>query len=194
MPTWLVVGACVSTEFGDEGFVRFVGTTSFRDGIWVGVELVRPKGKNNGSVQGVKYFECAPEHGLFARPQKLKQRTADSSSSSSGACGGGSETARPRSGTLAAAAPLPTLRSHVTLRSAGQQIVAASGAVSMMQKLATSVRPAASSNPRPRPSPLALTTKLASNVRPATPSNTSPGAAHAPWRHTHAPYPRAMIA
>lgn len=28
-------------------------------------------GKNNGTVQGVKYFECRPKSGLFVRPDKL---------------------------------------------------------------------------------------------------------------------------
>lgn len=41
-----------------KGTVRFVGNTKFRDGIWVGLELESPAGKNNGEVQGVKYFSC----------------------------------------------------------------------------------------------------------------------------------------
>jgi len=67
----IVVGTRVWTEFGDEGVVRFVGPTSFREGEWVGVELLRPKGKNDGTVKGVRYFTCQPEHGLFARAPKL---------------------------------------------------------------------------------------------------------------------------
>ena len=53
-----VTGARVRTEFGDEGTIRFRGLTSFRDGEWLGIELERPKGKNDGSVQGVRYFDC----------------------------------------------------------------------------------------------------------------------------------------
>jgi kinesin family protein 13 len=30
-------------------------------------------GKNNGSVQGVQYFECGAKSGLFVRPDKLLQ-------------------------------------------------------------------------------------------------------------------------
>jgi len=67
----LAVGDRVLTEFGDEGHVRFIGETAFRPGVWVGVALLRPKGKNDGTVQGVRYFECPPDHGLFARAQKL---------------------------------------------------------------------------------------------------------------------------
>ena len=41
-----------------KGFVRFVGPTDFADGVWVGVELEEPRGKNNGTVDGRKYFNC----------------------------------------------------------------------------------------------------------------------------------------
>ena len=40
--------------------------------IWVGVEFDKPCGKNDGSVNGVRYFECKPNHGLFAHPSKFK--------------------------------------------------------------------------------------------------------------------------
>jgi hypothetical protein len=54
-----------------QGIVQFVGQTSFASGIWVGIKLEVPLGKNNGIVQGVKYFLCLPLHGLFVRPQQL---------------------------------------------------------------------------------------------------------------------------
>ena len=66
------MGERVRTEFGDEGTVRFCGTTHFRPGEWVGVELDRPKGKNDGCVQGVRYFECDECHGLFTRAENLQ--------------------------------------------------------------------------------------------------------------------------
>ncbi|KAJ2359129.1 hypothetical protein IWW50_003982 [Coemansia erecta] len=53
------------------GCVRFVGRTQFRQGFWVGVEYDEPVGKNDGSVNGVKYFTCAPGHGSFVRPDKV---------------------------------------------------------------------------------------------------------------------------
>lgn len=49
------------------GTVRFVGTTSFQTGEWVGVELEEASGKNDGSVQGKRYFECAAGYGIFCR-------------------------------------------------------------------------------------------------------------------------------
>ena len=35
-----------------EGTLRFLGKTSFASGLWAGVQLDRPVGKNDGSVAG----------------------------------------------------------------------------------------------------------------------------------------------
>jgi dynactin 1 len=53
---------------GRHAIVRFVGTTEFQEGEWVGVEMDMPTGKNNGTVQGVQYFECRDRYGMFVRP------------------------------------------------------------------------------------------------------------------------------
>ena len=37
-------------------------------GLWLGVELVDPVGKNNGSLEGTQYFSCINNHGLFVKP------------------------------------------------------------------------------------------------------------------------------
>lgn len=66
------VGDRVAIEGGKQGQVAFYGTTEFSRGVWVGVVLETAEGKNNGHVNGVQYFECPPNHGLFIRPQKLK--------------------------------------------------------------------------------------------------------------------------
>ncbi len=65
------VGDHVLVEGGKQGVVAFCGQTQFARGVWVGVVLEVPEGKNNGVVAGVQYFDCEPNHGLFTRPQKL---------------------------------------------------------------------------------------------------------------------------
>ncbi len=57
---------------GAEAIIRFTGQTAFIPGVWVGVELEDSSGKNDGSVQGVRYFECPLGHGMFVRPASLK--------------------------------------------------------------------------------------------------------------------------
>jgi len=59
------------------GTIRHAGATSFAEGALVGIELDLEKGKNDGSVQGVRYFTCTPGHGLFLRPEKIKATTTD---------------------------------------------------------------------------------------------------------------------
>ncbi|KAK4470950.1 hypothetical protein MN116_006456 [Schistosoma mekongi] len=53
------------------GTVAFIGATQFSPGKWVGVILDEPKGKNNGTVQGKRYFACEENHGIFVRPSQL---------------------------------------------------------------------------------------------------------------------------
>ena len=55
------------------GVVRFVGATQFATGVWYGVELDNADGRNNGSVQGVRYFSCPTRHGVFATASKLEK-------------------------------------------------------------------------------------------------------------------------
>ena len=54
-----------------EGIVKFVGTTDFAPGKWIGIQLAVPKGKNNGSVQGKSYFTCPDLCGLFVRQNQI---------------------------------------------------------------------------------------------------------------------------
>ncbi|KRY14732.1 CAP-Gly domain-containing linker protein 1 [Trichinella patagoniensis] len=80
----LSVSSCVASKWlvGDRcyvggtvpGRIAFVGDTKFGPGEWAGVVLDEPVGKNNGSVAGVMYFQCAPNYGLFCRLSKLSKQ------------------------------------------------------------------------------------------------------------------------
>jgi dynactin complex subunit len=67
----IVLGSRVIVN-GKGGTVRYKGEPSFATGIWLGVELHEPNGKNDGEVQGIRYFSCKPLHGLFCKPTLAK--------------------------------------------------------------------------------------------------------------------------
>lgn len=102
LPDWLKEGEFVTVGTNKCGTVRFVGPTDFAKGIWVGVELdapagretncqtrlllnspssaldlLRPKfpppGKNDGSVGGKHYFHCNPGYGVLVRPNRVSR-------------------------------------------------------------------------------------------------------------------------
>ncbi|XP_013871024.1 kinesin-like protein KIF13B isoform X2 [Austrofundulus limnaeus] len=74
LPDWLADGASVTVGSNKTGAVRYVGTTQFADGVWVGVELDTPVGKNDGSVGGHRYFHCKPGYGVLVRPDRVSRR------------------------------------------------------------------------------------------------------------------------
>ncbi|XP_056412411.1 CAP-Gly domain-containing linker protein 2 isoform X3 [Hyla sarda] len=79
-----VVGERVWVNGVKSGVVQYLGETQFAPGQWAGVVLDDPVGKNDGSVGGVRYFECQPLQGIFTRPSKLtRQPVADGTGSDS---------------------------------------------------------------------------------------------------------------
>ncbi|OAF69136.1 hypothetical protein A3Q56_03121 [Intoshia linei] len=41
-------------------------------GKWIGIELHEALGKNNGSVNNIRYFNCSPNHGIFCRKSQIQ--------------------------------------------------------------------------------------------------------------------------
>ncbi|KAK1761062.1 dynactin subunit 1 [Echria macrotheca] len=64
----LAVGQRIQLSNGLNATVRFVGTTAFAQGEWVGIELDDAQGKNDGSINGDRYFDCPMGYGMFVRP------------------------------------------------------------------------------------------------------------------------------
>ncbi|XP_036380027.1 CAP-Gly domain-containing linker protein 2 isoform X1 [Megalops cyprinoides] len=79
-----VVGERVWVNGVKPGCIHYLGETQFAPGQWAGVVLNEPVGKNDGSVGGVRYFECQPLQGIFTRPSKLtRQPVGDGSDTQS---------------------------------------------------------------------------------------------------------------
>lgn len=85
----LRLGQCVVIAGQKVGTLRFCGSTEFSGGLWAGVELDRPEGKNDGSVAGVQYFTCRMKHGIFAPLSKISKPSERTKNS------GGTKTSTP---------------------------------------------------------------------------------------------------
>uniref|UniRef100_A0A3B3RE02 CAP-Gly domain containing linker protein 1 n=1 Tax=Paramormyrops kingsleyae TaxID=1676925 RepID=A0A3B3RE02_9TELE len=123
------VGERVWVNGNKPGFVQFLGETQFAPGQWAGIVLDEPIGKNDGSVAGVRYFQCEPLRGIFTRPSKLARTEGEAN---------GAQTAPPsRAASPTSAAPAAT--------------TAPASAASPAPVPATGSAPAAASAPVPAP-------------------------------------------
>lgn len=124
LPTWIQQGEGVivtsSKGYSKPGVVQFIGTVHFASGIWIGVELDNPEGKNDGSVNGTRYFKCRSRHGIFVRHDKLiwDKRRRNSKKNSSGVSGSHANNRRSLGSLTAVSGSLPLSRSSSNLSSA----------------------------------------------------------------------------
>jgi hypothetical protein len=68
---------------GEIGIVAFCGPTSFSKNkkvIWYGIRLERAVGKNNGSINGINYFNAGQKRGLFVRRHAIELVMSSSNS------------------------------------------------------------------------------------------------------------------
>jgi dynactin 1 len=72
----LSLGQVINLLDGRQATVRFIGSTHFAPGDWIGVELDDATGKNDGSVQGERYFDCEHGFGMFIRPSAVSSVVA----------------------------------------------------------------------------------------------------------------------
>ncbi|KAA0187649.1 hypothetical protein HAZT_HAZT000523 [Hyalella azteca] len=59
---------CEATRRGE---VMYVGKTDFKEGWWIGIKYDEPHGKNDGSVNGKRYFTAPMKYGGFTRPANV---------------------------------------------------------------------------------------------------------------------------
>jgi len=57
----------VPGQVARRGEVKYIGEVHFKPGMWVGIQYDEPFGKNDGSVEEKRYFQCQPKYGGFVR-------------------------------------------------------------------------------------------------------------------------------
>lgn len=112
------VGERVWVNGNKPGFIQFLGETQFAPGQWAGIVLDEPIGKNDGSVAGVRYFQCEPLKGIFTRPSKLTRKVQAEDEASGLQTTQASRTTSPLSTSAASmTASSPATPSHIPQKS-----------------------------------------------------------------------------
>lgn len=66
-----IIGQRVFVGGTKPGQIAYIGETQFAPGEWAGIVLDQPIGKNDGSVGGIRYFQCEAKRGVFSRLTRL---------------------------------------------------------------------------------------------------------------------------
>ena len=72
-----IIGQRIFVNGVKPGVIQFIGETKFAPGEWAGIVLDDLSGKNDGSVGGVRYFQCQPKKGVFSRLTRLTRQPLD---------------------------------------------------------------------------------------------------------------------
>ena len=75
MDTRLTIEDKVTVRFRGVGTIKFIGYVEQlhkEKGIWYGIYLKQRRGRHDGSINGVRYFEAASQCGLHCRRNHLK--------------------------------------------------------------------------------------------------------------------------
>lgn len=70
MANSIQLNALVSVPAG-QGTIKFIGSTEFATGKWIGIELTTRNGKNDGTIGGKRYFPCKAGYGVFVREAQI---------------------------------------------------------------------------------------------------------------------------
>lgn len=62
---------CALLDGGHRGEVAFFGIVE-KKGLFVGIRLDEPFGKNDGTVDGKRYFEALSKYGIFVKPNRIQ--------------------------------------------------------------------------------------------------------------------------
>lgn len=64
----------INIEGERRGTVKFLGVITMLDpeAPWVGIEFDEPVGKNDGSINGQRFFEARAKHGSFVKPKQVE--------------------------------------------------------------------------------------------------------------------------
>lgn len=133
----LTPGQLISLPDGRQATVRFIGTTHFASGDWIGIELDDATGKNDGAVQGERYFDCEQGYGMFIRPSAVAavmERKPPAKTTAKAGANGAPPRGRPQSG-IAGSATAPKRQSLL------------SSAAGKRQSLSTTTSPSPASRP-----------------------------------------------
>ncbi|XP_053135391.1 CAP-Gly domain-containing linker protein 1 isoform X11 [Hemicordylus capensis] len=107
------IGERVWVNGNKPGFIQFLGETQFAPGQWAGIVLDEPIGKNDGSVAGLRYFQCEPLRGIFTRPSKLTRKVVaeDEANGTQASCA--SRATSPTSVSAASLVSSPSAAAHL---------------------------------------------------------------------------------